>query len=121
MKTMNLFTKLMIVLSAGIVMSSSAIALNPAKVLATNNKKIQQKIAEAMIYPENCMTKWYNGQTAEVTFVLTEEGKIDIKNVNCECKVMEACVRKQLSNVYCSNAIHPYNQLYKIKIRFQYY
>ena len=121
MKTINLCTKLMIAILAGIIMSSSAIALNPAKILATNHKKIQQKVAETVSYPESYLTKWYNGQTAEVIFRLTEEGKIDIKKVACECKEMEALIKKQLSDVYCLNVIHPYNQIYKIKIRFQYY
>jgi hypothetical protein len=121
MKTTNVLIKLMFVMMAMIMVTASAIGRNPAKALAldANNKKIQQQIAQKIVFPENCLIKGHDGESAELTFVLTEENKVDITNISCDCKELGDCIRKQLSDVYCKDVYHAYNQVYTIKIWFQ--
>jgi len=119
MKTNNAFTGRMIALLAFIFLSTSVMAGLPAKPWATHNRNIQETIAQTIKFPDNCFTKGHNGETAEITFILTENGKIEVKSVNCNCKEMVECIKNQLSDVYCPEAMHPYNQHYKIKVTFQ--
>jgi hypothetical protein len=122
MKTTNLFLRSVMAIFFAILftaVSTSAFAGKPAKPWAIHHKYIQDKIAQTVQFPEDCFTKGHNGECAEITFMLAEDGKIVVKNVNCQCKEMEECIRKQLGDVYCPDAMHPYNQHYRIKITFK--
>ena len=119
MKTITVLSRWMIVFVAGIIMSSAAFAGNPAQAPAIRSQKIQEKIAQTIKFPETSFAKEYSGESVEVTFILTDDGKIEVKSVSCDCKELADNIREQLTNVYCEGVIQPYNQHYKVKIRFE--
>jgi len=118
MKRTTLFSKVMGLAIAGIFIATTSMAGLPAKPWAIHYQKIQDKIAQTVKFPDECFAKGAAGETAEVIFVLDENGKMVVENVICACPELGKSIREQLSDVTCPDAMHPYNQHYKITIKF---
>jgi hypothetical protein len=119
MRTFTEFSKRMVILFAGIIISTSLFASNPAKAVSENNNKIRSQIVQNLKYPDHCLVKGHSNETAVVTFKLNQDNKVEIQHISCCCKEMKECIEKQLADVYCKDAEHPVDWLYQIRIDFE--
>jgi hypothetical protein len=117
MKTLNAIRTSFIILIAGLFLTTSGFAGKPAKPLEKRYIPIQKKLNTTMVFPECCLDKGHFGETAEVVFILTDIGKIEVESIECECTGMEKCIRQQLSQITIPDAIHDYNQHFKVTFK----
>ena len=115
MKTINLTWIIVIALIIGFFSTFNANAAGPAAVTAKN---IRQKFVQAVINPEDQSNVPTSGEV-EVLFTLNDEGTIDIKNIKSTNEETANYVKEKISNIPCKDFVHPFNQYYKIKFRFE--
>ena len=114
MKTINVTRILVIALFVGLLSTFSSYASSPAAVSAKN---IRQKFIQAVMNPEDKSEVPTSGEV-EVLFTLTDEGIVEIKKIKGTNDDLEKYVTEKITSVPCKDFVHPYNQLYKIKFRF---
>jgi hypothetical protein len=115
MKTINVTRILIIALLVGFISTFSTYASSPAAVSAKN---IRQKFVQAVMNPEDKSELPTTGEV-EVLFTLNDEGTVDIKKIKATNDELANYVKEKITSVPCKDFIHPYNQYYKIKFRFQ--
>ena len=54
-----------------------------------------------------------------ITFIISDDGKIVVKNIKTDNEELASYVRETLSNINCSNLFGNYNQHYRINFRFK--
>jgi hypothetical protein len=114
MKTINVTRIFVIALLMGVITSFSSFAASPAAVSAKN---IRQKFVAAVMNPEDQSVVPASG-TVEVLFTLDDEGNVVIKKIKGSNEDLEKYVTEKITSVPCKDFVHPYNQMYKIKFRF---
>ena len=114
MKTTNVTRIFIIAVLFGMIASFSGFASSPAAVSARN---IRQKFVKAVMNPDDQTVVPASG-TVEVLFTLTDEGSVEIKKIKGTNDDLEKYVTEKITSVPCKDFVHPYNQLYKIKFRF---
>ena len=119
MKTNNLLKSMIIFGLIGVFFTGSVLAGNPAKGLAVKYQPIHDKMEKTVKFPADCFAKLHNGETADVLFTLSDEGKVNVINISSECPEMAESLKKQLEDVYCPDVIHEYNQHFKITFKFR--
>jgi len=115
MKTINLVRVLIVAIMVGVLSSISSFAASPAAISAKN---LRQKFVNAVMNPEDQSTLPKTGEV-EVLFKLTDEGSVEIKKMKASNDDLAAYVKEKITNVPCKDFVHPYNQYYKIKFKFQ--
>jgi hypothetical protein len=115
MKTINVTRVFLLTLLVGIISTFSTYAASPAAVSAKN---IRDKFVEAVMNPDDQSTVPTSGEV-EVLFTLNDEGTVDIKKIKGTNDEVTNYVKDKITNVPCKDFVHPYNQYYKIKFRFQ--
>lgn len=115
MKTINVTRLLVIALLIGFISTSSSYAASPAAISAKN---IRQKFVQAVMTPEDQSTLPTTGEV-EVLFMITDDGNVDIKKLKSTDEDAANYVKEKITSVPCKDFVHPYNQYYKIKFRFQ--
>jgi outer membrane biosynthesis protein TonB len=93
----------------------SSYAIKPALAPAEH---IQKVIKETLKYPEQAIKSGYTG-SVDVTFTISDDGKIIVKKLSTDDKEIAANVKEQLSNICCKDIKSPYNQHYKVTITFK--
>jgi hypothetical protein len=102
---------------AGALGTQTSYARKPAPMAAPSVKPVVTQVQESIQYPKFAMTK-EDHDPINVTFMLTDEGDIQIEKISAPNEKMEQYVRDQLAKVNLKNVIHPYNQLYKMTLKF---
>ena len=104
----------------GAMESHQSFARNPS--YFANNpdymKQLNTIIKESVKYPDFTLNKEERGDIS-VIFTLTDDGKIKVEKIIAPTKRVEDYVKKQLTDVSAKDVIHPYNQKYKVKFRFE--
>ncbi len=95
----------------------SSYGRKPAPMTVPSVKSVVAQVKESVKYPEFRITREDNGPI-EVKFLITEEGTVQVVSLKAPTEKMEQYVRDQLSEVILKDIIHPYNQLYKMTLRF---
>lgn len=114
MKTINVTRILVIALLVGFISTFSSYAASPAAISAKN---IRQKFVQAVMSPDDQSNVPTSGEV-EVLFTLNNEGNVDIKKIKATNDDVANYVKEKISNILCKDFVHPYNQYYKIKFRF---
>lgn len=115
MKTLNLTRVIVIALFVGFISTFSTYAESPAAISAKN---IRQKFVQAVQNPEDISTMPTSG-VVEVLFSITDDGNVEIQNIKGSNKEAMSYVKEKITNVPCKDFVHPYDQYYKVKFRFQ--
>jgi hypothetical protein len=115
MKTINVSRVILITLLVGFISTFSSYAASPAAVSAKN---IREKFVQAVMNPDDQSTVPTSGEV-EVLFTLNDEGTVEIKKITGTNDEVSKYVKDKITNVPCKDFVHPYNQYYKIKFRFQ--
>ena len=119
MKTSNFFKTIFAFILVTLFVSGSLFAGNPAEGLAIKYQPIRDKFEKTIKFPANCTTNFHSNESAEVLFTLTDEGKVNVVSVDCQCPELAESVKKQLEAIYCKDVIHEYNQHFKVTIHFK--
>ena len=117
MKTFNHIARTFILAIFGTMIVVSGFAKKPAPMSVPSVKPVETQVKEAVKYPDFKMDKEDHGSVV-VTFLLTDDGAIQIEKITAPSEKMENYVREQLSNITLKDVIHPYNQLYKVSLKF---
>jgi hypothetical protein len=102
---------------AGALGTQTSYARKPAPMATPSVKPVVTQVKESIKYPDFTLTK-DDHNPIDVTFILTDEGDIQIEKISAPSDKMEQYVRDQLAKVNLKNVIHPYNQLYKMTLKF---
>ena len=102
---------------AGAIGMQTSFAKKPAPMAVPSVKPVVTQVKESIKYPDFKLAK-EDHQPIQVEFLLTDEGDIQIEKLSAPTEKMEQYVREQLSKVNLKSVIHPYNQLYKMTLRF---
>jgi outer membrane biosynthesis protein TonB len=115
MKTKRFFqTAIMIAALIGIS-GLSALAGKPAMTPALN---IQKVIHESIFFPESAAKSGYNG-SVDITFTVSNEGRIIVVESIADNSDVEKLVKEQLKLVDYKGVKLPDNQLFGIRITFK--
>jgi hypothetical protein len=114
MKTINVTRTIVLTLLLGFFATFTTNATGPA---AASAKSIRQKFINAVMNPEDMTTMPTTGE-AEVLFMLTDDGTVEVKKVKSTNEDVATYVKEKITSVNCKDFVHPYNQYYKIKFRF---
>jgi len=114
MKTINFSRVILFAIIIGFISTFSTYAASPA---ALSAKNIRQKFIKAVMNPEDESMIPKDGEV-EVVFTLTDEGTVEIKKLVSTNDDAAKYVRDKITSVPCKDFVHPYNQFYKIKFRF---
>jgi hypothetical protein len=113
MKT-NKITKIIILtMILGIISVSQIFAAGPAAVTARN---IREKIVD-LIYNGDLENLPSEG-TVVVLFTVTDEGKIEIKNVKSTDNDAENFVVNKITSISAKDNVNPSHQVYRVKFQF---
>ena len=115
MKTLKVIRTLSIILMVICISVISSFAGKPEIAPAVH---IQKVIKDNIIYPANAMKNCCTG-SVNVTFAITENGKIDIKKISTDNKEIAEEVKAQLAKINYKDANAPSYQLYEITISFK--
>ncbi len=112
MKNLNILNLVCIAFLAGFISIQSTFAAGP---LTNNAETLNKIISEKIIVPQDEFKKCCEG-TADVIFVVDEQGKIDVKKVLSNDGVFAERVKEQFSKIDCKEVRFPYNQHFRIKL-----
>ena len=112
MKKINILKLMFIAFLAGFISTQSTFAALPLNSKAESLNKI---LKEKIKVPQDEFNKCCEG-TAEIIFVVDEQGKIDVKKVLSNDGVFAERVKEQFSKIDCKEVQCPYNQHYRIKL-----
>jgi uncharacterized protein (UPF0333 family) len=115
MKTLNLTRVIVIALFVGFVSTFSTYAESPAAISAKN---IRQKFVQAVQNPKDMSTMPTSGEV-EVLFSINDDGIVEIQKLKGSNDEVTNYVKEKITNVSCKDFVHPYDQYYKVKFRFQ--
>jgi DNA-binding protein len=119
MKTINLKIIIFLAILTGLISNVSVFAAGPAaSPAAVSAKNIRQKFVAAVQQTDELTNIMTSGEV-EVTFTVSEEGNIEIKNIKSTSGELADFVKDKISTVPCNDFYHPFNQYYRVKIRFQ--
>jgi outer membrane biosynthesis protein TonB len=115
MKTLKAIRILSIILMA---ICMSAIVTFAGKPEIAPAVHIQKAIKDNITYPAKAVKNCCTG-SVNVTFAITENGKIDIKKISTDNKEIAEEVKAQLAKIDYKEANAPSYQLYEITISFK--
>ncbi len=115
MKTSKLIPAMLMATLFFLFTGFSSYAIKPALAPAEH---IQNVIKETVKYPQQALKSGTMG-SVDVLFTITDEGQLIIKKLSGDNKSISEDVKQQLSKVYCKDVKFPYNQYFKINIRFK--
>ncbi len=115
MKTINVTRVILITLLVGFISTFSSYAASPAAISAKN---IREKFVQAVMNPDDQSNVPTSGEV-EVLFTLSDEGTVEIKKIKGTNDEASNYVKDKITNVPCKDFVHPFNQYYKVKFRFQ--
>ena len=72
-------------------------------------------------YPDFTLNDKEDGGEIYITFMLANDGQINVEKVTAPSKRLEEYVTKELSVVTANDLIHSNNQRYKVQFHFNYY
>jgi hypothetical protein len=79
--------------------------------------EIQKIIIQSIKYPDFGFKEGLHGDLT-ITFTVSAEGKIELKNISSQSDKLRDYVKDQLTNITISDVIHHLNQQYKVKLKF---
>jgi hypothetical protein len=118
MKKITLPLFFVALIGIGTLLSHTSFAIKPEPTKSSNTQQLNKIIKESVKYPDFKMTKEEKGDIT-ITFSLTDDGKVKVEKIIAGSQRLEDYVKKQLSDVIAKDVIHSYNQLYKVKFRFE--
>jgi hypothetical protein len=117
MKSMNHNIKMVAIVALGLMFSVVAFGKKPAPMYVPSVKGVIEQVKDQVSYPDFKITKEDRGDI-QVTFLLTDDGGVQVESITAPSEKMENYVREQLAKVSMKDVIHPYNQLYKMTLKF---
>jgi hypothetical protein len=118
MKTTRISMILLALLLAGVLSTQVTYARKPASAKTQDMVQLQKIIKKSVKYPDFKLTEKEENGEIFVTFILNDIGKIEIDKIAGPSARVENYVKEKLQDITASDVIHPYNQMYKVKIRF---
>jgi len=93
-------------------------ATTPAEKSAMSSaKEIQKIITESVKYPDFGAKQGLHGDVT-ITFTVSAEGLIELKTISSPSDELKDYVKNELSKITIQDVIHPLNQQYKVKLKF---
>jgi hypothetical protein len=118
MKKSHIFTSIVAVVILFAMATQTSFARKPSADKPAYMEQLNKVVKESVKYPDFKLNKAERGDIF-VTFTLTDDGKIKVEKVEAPSPRVEEYIKAQLSDVPCKDIIHPYNQAYKVKFRFE--
>jgi hypothetical protein len=117
MKKFNIYLIMLAVLLGGVLVQP-AYARKPSAEKTPDMKQLTKLVRETVTYPGFKLNATEESATIMVLFKLTDEGKIDVMKVTGPSKRVEDYIKSILSDLPAKGILHPYNQVYSVKLRF---
>jgi hypothetical protein len=118
MKKITLSALFCAILLSGVLVSGTSFARKPSVEQPSYMTQLNKVIKESVKYPQFTLAK-DERTDIYITFSLTDEGKVKVEKISGTSQRIEEYIREQLSAVVAKDIIHPYNQMYKVKFRFE--
>ena len=83
----------------------------------SSSKEIQKIITESVKYPDFGYKKGLHGDVV-ITFTVSAEGMIELKKITSQSEELKDYVKDQLTKITIKDVMHPLNQQYKVKLKF---
>ncbi|MDP4281445.1 MAG: hypothetical protein Q8867_04775 [Bacteroidota bacterium] len=112
MKVLNVIRMLALTFFLAFMSFQVSYAAKPA------SKCLRETLMGSVRYPDAIMKQSGVG-SVEVTFIISDEGKILIKNIKTDNEELAEYVKDQLGCISCENLFGAYNQHYRITFRFK--
>ncbi len=117
MKPNKHYIRISALVAFGVIVSVLAFGKKPAPMSVPSVTPVVQQVKEQVKYPDFKLNKEDRGEV-HVTFMLTDEGGVQIESITAPSEKIEQYVKDELSKVIMKDVIHPYNQLYKMTLKF---
>lgn len=111
MKTLNL-TSLLVLLLVAVIGISTANAKTPEQ-----KRDVRQILKEAVYYPQFALRDGNEGKV-DVSFKVSDEGKLEIKKINSTDQKLSNFVNEQIANIDLRDASLDKFKTYKVSIFF---
>ncbi|MFZ4522009.1 MAG: hypothetical protein ACOYNC_09895 [Bacteroidales bacterium] len=115
MNTQKLFRPLFLIMMLIVISAISSYAIETPVPPAT---RLQKVIMDGVKYPERAIKSCCTG-SVDVTFQISEDGKIIIEKTYADNPEIDKMVQDQLAMISCKGLETPFNQRYKITITFK--
>jgi hypothetical protein len=115
MKTINISRLVIIALLVGFISTFSSYASSPAAVSAKN---IREKFVNAVMNPDDQTNVPTTGEV-DVVFTVNDDGTVYIKKLKASNDDAAKYVKDKIEELTLNDFVHPYNQVYKIKFKFE--
>lgn len=115
MKTINVTRVFIIAVMVGFISTFSSYASSPAAVSAKN---IRQKFVNAVMNPDDQTNTPTSGEV-EVLFTVNDDGTVEIKKLKASNDDVAKYVKDKVTALTFNDFVHPYNQYYKVKFKFE--
>ena len=112
MKTLHVIGMILTIFVLSAITFKASYAAKPAATC------LRETLMENVHYPDAILKKSGTGNVM-VTFTISDDGKIVVRNIRTDNEELASYVRKTLSNINCSNLFGNYNQHYRINFRFR--
>jgi len=119
MKKIKISSIFIALLFFGILTSQTSFARKPAPMKSPDVTQLSKLVTKLVEYPDFSLTSKEEDGETYVTFKLADDGKLKIEKVTAPSQRLEDYIKEKLTNVTAENVIHPSDQLYRVKIRFE--
>ena len=90
---------------------------NAEKSAVASSVKIKKVVTESVKYPDWGYKKGVHGDV-EITFTVSGEGMIELKNISSKSDELKDYVKNELTKITLKDIMHPLNQQYKMTLKF---
>jgi flagellar basal body-associated protein FliL len=121
MKKIKIPILFLALLFIGALAPQTLFALKPAAQKSSDIKQLNKLMKKLVKYPDFTLNDKEDGGEIYITFMLANDGQINVEKVTAPSKRLEEYVTKELSVVTANDLIHSNNQRYKVQFHFNYY
>ena len=118
MKKIKISLMFLALLFVGVLATQTSFARKPAPEKSPDITQLNKLLTKLVQYPDFTLNDKEDDVEIYVTFILGDNGKIKVEKVIAPSQRLEDYVTEKLSGVTANDVIHPYDQHYKVQIRF---
>jgi hypothetical protein len=118
MRKIKISLMFLALLFVGVLPTKTSFARKPAPEKSPDITQLNKLLTKLVQYPDFTLNDKEDDVEIYVTFMLGDDGKIKIEKVTAPSQRLEDYVTEKLSGVTANYVIHPYDQHYKVQIRF---